>query len=651
MRDLLKGNVPLSAVENLGDFYACDKLPSWARKSVDELIERELFKEISNRFFKNLEFGTGGMRSRTISEFITSAEKGTSKTNCPDFACVGTAYLNDFNVIGATIALFRYCVRFLKENRKEYELPSVVIAYDVRHFSKHFAELVSSVWDRLGGHAMVYPSPRSTPQLSFSVRHLHATAGVMITASHNPWYDNGFKAYFSDGAQMVDPHASGVISEFRKISIDEVCDFYHEGNRRIYVLNDTIDENYRKSVTETVLRPDLLQDQRISAIFSPLHGVGGVATIPLLTECGINFRTVDQQNDMDPNFSTVESPNPEKHEALTMAIKMAKDTGADIVLATDPDGDRLAIAAKNSLGDFEYFTGNVTGALLAEYRIEQLKYLRRIPDRKSSSAAIIKTFVTTPLIDKIAEKQGVKCINTLTGFKWIGAKMLDYEQEMLEKERKASGLSIDFDETKVDIRSQLLLDNSTLFIFGCEESYGCLSATDVRDKDANSACLMVCELAAYAKSIGKNICDLRDEMYLKYGYFGESVLNIRYEGADGAQKIKNILASYKGSMPAEILGIKVQEVIDFSTGKICDVDGKRIPSQDFFICLLEDNTKLAIRASGTEPKIKFYLFSEFGEKIDNRSHLKDIEHRVNKHLNDLQDFLREDANRRADFHA
>jgi phosphoglucomutase len=646
MERFLREMVLPTSADNLLKVWGCKNLPDWARKSIGELVERQLVGEINDRFFKTLEFGTGGMRSRTIGSVVTGAERGNSSDKS-EFASIGTAYLNDFNIIAATIALFRYCLKFLQSNARSHELPSVVIAHDARHFSRHFCELSASTWKKLGGHAIIYPSPRSTPQLSFSVRYAKCTAGIMITASHNPWHDNGFKAYFSDGAQLVDPHASGVISEFNGVAMDEICKFCGKDLSGVAILGPEIDENYQSAVSETILCADVLRKNPIHAVFSPLHGTGGIATIPLLKKICAACDVVDEQNDQDPNFSTVKSPNPENADALAMAIARAKKVGADIVLATDPDGDRLAIAAKNSGGEFEFFSGNVTGALLSEYRLLQLKHLRKIPAKGSKNAAIIKTFVTTPLIDKIAHAHGVKCINTLTGFKWIGEKMLDYENKMLLAERKSTGVAIDYDGTSAGARQNLLLNNSTLFIFGCEESYGCLAADNVRDKDANSACLMACELAAHAKAFGKTLSDLRDDMYVKYGYFGESILNIYYEGADGTRKIRNILDSYQQNPPANVAGSKVVEIIDFSKQKILDADGKVIPPQQFLFITLENGVKFAVRASGTEPKIKFYLFAE--SKVGDKSQLVGAEAETRGTIEAVKIFLKDDSDARTNF--
>lgn len=647
MEHTLRNVILPSAYSNLSQFYKCNKLPDWAKQSIDELVEQEQYTEINNRFYKTLEFGTGGMRSRTIAEHLTKAELGNSATNIPEFASVGTAYLNDFNIIGATIALFRYCRQYLNNFDKQHELPSVVIAYDVRHFSEHFCKLAASIWQKLGGHAMIFPAPRSTPQLSFSVRHLQSTAGIMITASHNPWHDNGFKAYFSDGAQMVDPHASGVIKEFNAITIDEICSHYSHTESKFVILNNTIDDCYQTTVSNTILNKTLLNSYPIHAVFSPLHGTGGVATIPLLNKLNIKHTVVEEQSIQDPNFSTVKSPNPENNEALTMSISYAEKVDADIILATDPDGDRLAVAAKNTNGRFEIFTGNVTGALLADYRILQLKAMNMIPNNGTQHAAIIKTFVTSPLLDKIASTHGIKCINTLTGFKWIGDKMLDYETIMLNKVMETSGMSLNYSSTNHNTRFNLLQQHSTAYIFGCEESYGCLACDDIRDKDANSACLMACELASYAKSMKKTLCQLRDEMYMKYGYFGESVMNIYYEGANGADKINNILSSYQKCPPQNIGTNKVTNITNFVSDTVIDADGKTIPQQKFFFVTLDNNVQFAVRASGTEPKIKFYLFAE--QTVSDINELPTVKQSTQQLLDEMKILLKSDTEERTSF--
>ncbi len=625
---------------NIREFLNCNNLPIWARESVLELLSSQKFDELNDRFFKTSEFGTGGIRGRTVGRVVSRAEQGGSNTIIPEHSAIGSAYVNDFNIARATIALFKYCRSFLYTNKRSHEVPLLVISYDVRCFSKHFCELCASIWAQLGGRSVIFDGPRSTPQLSFSVRYLGAIAGVMITASHNPWYDNGFKAYFADGAQMVEPHASSVIEEYNKLSIDDVIKYLDIDLSSVEILGDYVDEAYLNSVSETVIDEQLLRTYSPSVVFTPLHGVGAISALPLMKRFEINYSVVDNQNDHDPLFSSVKSPNPENRESLICAVEQAHNCGADIVLATDPDDDRVAVAARNNKGEFEYFSGNVAWSMLLDYRLGALRDNGFLTEKNCSHATVIKTFVTTPLIEKIAQNYGVKCVNTLTGFKWIGEKISDYENLLVSNfAKKNNGLLIDYNGIITNKRQELLLENSVLFVFGCEESYGCLSSDSIRDKDANSAVLMLCELAAYAKRNNETLCDLRDKMFKKYGYFGESVLNIYYAGADGAYKIDNILKSYHTQVPVEVDNISVKKFIDFKKDTIFDCDGKRIPGQDFFWIELLNGCKYAVRASGTEPKIKFYMFCE--SSVD--ASLGEAREKTENLLSKMKIFLEKDA--------
>lgn len=646
---LIKHDELLSSTRaNICEFLSCDGLPNWAHNSILELIEAGEYDELNDRFFKTSEFGTGGIRGRTVGKILPKSEYANSNTQVPEHASVGSIYVNDFNIIRATIALFRYCRIFLNAHKYTHKQPTLVVSYDTRFFSKYFCELCASTWGKLGGYAMIFDGPRSTPQLSFSVRYLHATAGVMITASHNPWHDNGFKAYFSDGAQMVEPHASGVIAQYNEITLSEVIKHLTIDLSHVMVLDNYVDDAYLSTVAETVIDSELLRNSSPSVVFTPLHGVGAISTFPLLNRFGINYSVVDKQNDQDSMFSTVKSPNPENKEALKLAIDKAEADLADIVLATDPDGDRVAIAARNKAGEFECFSGNVAWAMLIDYRLSVLYEKGILNSENCENAAIIKTFVTTPLIEKIAKSYHVKCVNTLTGFKWIGEKINDYEQDLYQKIfSQQNGLSINYDTTDVVKRLELLLENSTFFVFGCEESYGCLSSDVVRDKDANSAVLMLCELAAYAKKNKLTLCDLRDKMFKKYGYFGESVLNIYYDGADGSKKISNILNSYRMQCPKIVNDVQLSKFTDFKIENIFDCDGKQIVKQDFFFIELNNGCKYAVRASGTEPKIKFYIFCET-QVQDNLFVAKE---QSDKLLDTLKAFLEEDVVERSNFQA
>jgi phosphoglucomutase len=323
---------------------------------------------------------------------------------------------------------------------------------------------------------------------------------------------------------------------------------------------------------------------------------------------------------------------------------------ADIILATDPDGDRVALAAKNNEGEFEYFSGNVAWSVLLEYRLSMLFKRGIIAPKNGNNAAVIKTFVTTPLIEKIAMHYGIKCVNTLTGFKWIGAKIADYEKILRDKLPQLAvnncGKHLGhWDNVKE--RQNLFLQHSTLFLFGCEESYGCLATDVVRDKDANAAVLMLCEMSEYAKLHDLTLCDMRDEVFKKYGYFGESVLNIYYGGADGVEKISNILKSYRIKRPTAVNGVRVTKFTDFLSDDIFDVDGKEISKESFFFIELGDGCKYAVRASGTEPKIKFYMFCE-GEASQN---LYSEKQKVESALSAMKTHLEWDAHERAKFRA
>lgn len=628
---------------NIADFIECDDLPKWASDSIYELLEEKKFEELNDRFFKTSEFGTGGIRGRTVGKFVSRSEQGNSSSKIPEHAAVGSVCVNDFNVVRATMALFRYCRKFLSHNNQGHKNPTLVISRDTRCFSKHFCELCASTWSKLGGQAFIFDAPRSTPQLSFSVRCLHATAGVMITASHNPWHDNGFKAYFSDGAQMVDPHASGVVDEYGKISIKEIIPYLDIDLSNVTVLEKYVDDIYLNSVAKTVIDDELLLNNSPSVAFTPLHGVGAISALPLMDRFKIKYFVVESQNDQDPLFNTVKSPNPENKEALNLAIESAKIHNADVVLATDPDDDRVAIVAKNKNEEYEYFSGNMAWSMLLEYRLKSLFDKQILSSNNSQYAVIIKTFVTTPLIEKIAKYYNVKCINTLTGFKWIGEKINDYELDLAKNIYSDDGISINYDLTTCEKRKDLLLKYSNWFIFGCEESYGCLSSDVVRDKDANSAVLMLCELAAYAKQRKITLCDLKYEIFKKYGYFGESVLNIYYNGVDGAKKIANILSSYREDRPSIVDGARVVKFTDFKQDVIVDADGKKISKQDFFFIELNNGCKYAVRASGTEPKIKFYIFCE--RKVD--SDVFYTQNEVETLIGNLKGFLEHDAARRS----
>lgn len=634
------GELLPSAYDNIRLWLESGFLPTWAIASIQELIETAAWNELNDRFYQNLSFGTGGMRSRTIGKVMTTVERGVlSADGTPAHAVVGTNMLNDFNIIRGTIGLFRYC----KKNIGQQESPKLVIAHDVRYFSRHFCLLSASTWRKMGGEVYVFDGPRSTPQLSFSVRYLGATAGVVITASHNPPYDNGFKVYYKDGGQVVSPHAEGIIDEVNRVKLSEVSSYLEIDEKGIVVLSQAADEAYLDVVLDTVLDSELIKKQKPRVVYSPLHGTGQVIAIPAMMRAGVDLLLVDSQIVMDPGFSTVDSPNPENGESFSLAIQKAEEMGADVVIATDPDGDRMGAAVRDRNGKMLLLNGNSIGSLLAEYRISKIKKLGWIPQEGTQSAALIKTFVTTALQEAIAKKQGLKVINTLTGFKWIGEKLHDYEIDLIDK-LKAEGVEINYNALSSSERRKLLLEYSTYYIFGGEESYGYLADDRVRDKDANAAAVQFCELAAHLKQEGISFLDHLDQIYLKYGYYLEDVFNLKYEGAAGAKKIRAILESYRHNPPKVIGDVHVSSIQDFGSEDIFDADSKLIPKENFYYVYLNNGCSYAVRGSGTEPKIKFYLFAR--EEVGDALGLSKVKKLAETKLKQLKMDLEKDAQRR-----
>jgi phosphoglucomutase len=603
-----QGSLLESTVANLKIWANADFLPDWVGASIAELVEKSAWEELNDRFYQNMAFGTGGIRGRTIGKITTAAETGKlSEMGTPEHAAVGTNVLNDFNLIRATVGMFRYVEKYLKDSGR-YDLPRFVIAHDVRHFSRHFCELAASTWCKLGGQALIFEGPRSTPQLSFAVRQFKATCGAVITASHNPPHDNGFKAYFEDGAQVVSPHAEGIVDLVNQVGLEELTQFLDVDLSPVIVLDAKADEPYLSMLEEMVVDTDVMKNESPKVVFSPIHGCGAISSVPVLKKLGVEVIEVPEQMQPDGRFPTVKSPNPENAEALEMAIAKANETKADVVLATDPDADRMGVAVRSRAGEMVLLSGNQIGTLLAEYRISTLKDAEIIPEDGGDNTVLIKTFVTSPMQEAVATWHGLKTINTLTGFKWIGEKLAAYQAEMEAALFEKEGLVVDYDACDVWTKADLMLDYSTYFVFGGEESYGYLASDKVRDKDANAAVVMFCELAAYLKAQEMTFPEYLDALYLQHGYYEEKTINIYYEGAAGSQKIKNILESYRENPPKAFGEVSVSGFIDFGKDEIIDADGKRIPAQDFYFLELSNGYSFAVRGSGTEPKIKFYVF-------------------------------------------
>lgn len=642
-----EGKLLESTVENLSVWASADYLPNWVGVSIAELVEQGAWDELNDRFYQNLAFGTGGMRGRTIGRVSSAVEAGDleAQQGSPRHAAVGTNVLNDFNIVRATIGLFRYTARYLQA-QGSHDLPRFVIAHDVRHFSRHFCELAASTWTRLGGQALIFDGPRSTPQLSFSVRQYKATCGAVITASHNPPHDNGFKVYFDDGAQVVAPHAEAIVAEVNQVRLEEVPAYLDVDLDGVITLDESADHAYLELLDEMVLDRDVMMEQQTKVVFTPIHGTGAISSIPALKKLGVEIIEVPEQSIQDSRFPTVESPNPENAAALEMAIAKANETGADVVIATDPDADRMGVAVRNLDGEMVLLTGNQIGTLLAEYRISTLKDAEILPEDGSENAALVKTFVTSPMQEAVASWHGLKTINTLTGFKWIGEKLADYEAQMKEALYEKEGMALDYDATDVWTRADLLLDYSTFFVFGGEESYGYLATDKVRDKDANASVVLFCELAAYLKSQEMTFPEMLDGLYLQHGYYEERSINIYYEGAAGSQKIKNILDSYRANAPEAFGDIKVTGFTDFGKGEMVDADGKQIPPQDFYFLELSNGYSFAVRGSGTEPKIKFYVFGR--SDVTEPEELPEVKANAAQVMDTLLAAIDADARQRAD---
>ncbi len=632
-----------SAVENITALLA-GATSAFYRNVVAELVESGEWNELNDRFYKTLAFGTGGLRGRTIGKVLTETERGTlAELGRPEFPCVGTNSMNYYNISRATQGLVAY-LREWFAGRAASGKPKIVIAHDTRFFSREFAALAAKVAAENGCDACVFDGPRSTPELSFAVRYLRASAGIVITASHNPPHDNGYKVYFDDGAQVVDPHASGIIAKVNAVRGETYAPLPPLQQGNVVALSAEVDEAYMERLETLILDRELVRSARdLRIVFTPIHGTGGVTIKPLLERLGFTFTTVPSQDAFDGRFPTVKSPNPENAEALRLAIEQAQNEGADLVIATDPDCDRMGVAVRTAADKMKLLTGNQIGSLLAYYRTKKLFEKSILNAENASRAVIIKTFVTTDLQKVIAERFGLRCIETLTGFKYIGAKLGKYEKA-LPAEIRERYRDLPEEETR-----RLRLQHSSLYVFGGEESYGYSGGDFVRDKDANGATIMFCEVAALAKSRGITIDALLDEVYAELGYFQERNGAMTFEGAEGAAKIKRLLESYLERAPAEMLGSAVVSVKDFERDTYHDAEGDVIPKEKMLIFQLADQTRIAVRGSGTEPKIKYYLFAQRrpagGGKLSD-GELAKAKNEVDTRLERLWNWLQDDASRR-----
>jgi phosphoglucomutase len=638
-------NLIKTSFENLMAYLNTKEMPDRIIESIGELLTDKNWEELNDRFHANLAFGTGGMRGRTIGKSVTKVEKGNkSPTGGPEFAAVGANTLNELTVIRATKALYLYIKQWMA-GEGIYEQPRLVVAHDVRHFSANFSDLVANEWAQMGGYAMKFDGPRSTPQLSFAVRSNYAHAGVVITASHNPFHDNGFKAYFYDGAQLVPPHANKVVENYNRIAISDLIPSLEVDTKNfpITTLPTSDDLGYRAVLEDAVLDPEMLKNQSLKLVFTPIHGTGAITAVPALWDHGVEVCIVDEQNIQDPNFSTVKSPNPENPEALKMGISVAKKTRSSLVLGSDPDSDRIGVAARDGDGKFNCLTGNQVACMLAEYRLMQFKRKQLLREENQKGFALLKTFVTSPLLSKIAQGNGISCINTPTGFKWMSQKLRKYEEQATIEIKEKEGLGLDYDNTDLFARIDILSRYSRYVFLAAEESYGYLPVDLVRDKDGNASALAIAELFAFLKSSNSTALDFLDSLYLKYGYHAEKTENIYFEGAEGSETINKLAKSYRKSPPVKISDIEITGIKDFLQTGHLDEEEENLPLENFLIINLENDFSVAIRPSGTEPKIKYYIF---GSEAKGSLDLVKSKEKVNALIDTIAKWLVEDAEQR-----
>jgi len=630
------GNLLTSSEENIKSVLAYSSSPI-NEATITELVDGEHWDELNDRFFKTLAFGTGGLRGRTQGKVITSVEEGKGgPLERPEFPCVGSATMNYQNVGRAVRAMIQYVSAYFAEKGIDRK-PSFAFAHDTRHFSRDFAELSGKICNDHGCDAYLFEDARATPQLSFLIRELNIDAGVVLTASHNPAHDNGFKAYFNDGSQLVEPHASGVIAAFSEIDSEDYEALHEDQRGSLTVLGEEADRRYMDKLKTLLLNPSLLEGESTKVVFTNIHGTGGHISVPMLKELGFDAITVPEQDGGDGRFPTVASPNPENSPALQMGIDLANKEGAEIVIGTDPDCDRMGVAVRNDAGEMELLTGNQIGSLMAYYRTKTFFDQGVLNDSNRGRACMIKTYVTTELQTAIAEKFGISMLNTLTGFKYIAAKLQKYE-DAIPADKKGN-----YRELSEDTSRALRLEYAKFFVFGGEESYGYLGADFVRDKDANMATVMFAEVAAYAKSLGKSITALLDDIFQEFGYHREIGKSLVMEGAEGAAAIKALNDSYSTTPPTELGGVKVAKVNDFSKDTFHDIEGDEIPKAGMIMIEMENGTSFAVRPSGTEPKIKYYMF---GKDEANPTDLAASKQKVDNALADLWTAINADAKTR-----
>lgn len=552
-----------------------------AKKDLESIQGNE--KEIEDRFYRDLEFGTGGLRGKLG---------------------IGTNRMNIYTVRKATQGVADYINSQDVQGEK-----SVAIAYDSRNMSREFALETALCFNANGIKAYLFTNERSTPELSFTIRYFHATAGIVITASHNPAQYNGYKVYWTHAAQITPPQDSEIISYVNAVtdyhSIKSISEKEALQAGLLVYIDKEVDDAFIEGAKKVSFTDEDISKEKasIKIVYTPLHGTGAMPVLRILRESGYNS-VVPVQEQLEPNgdFPTVEFPNPEEPSAFAMALKLAEKENAEIVLATDPDSDRLGLYAKGNDGSYHSFNGNMIGSMLADYILTQLSASGKMPE----NAMMVKTIVTTNMLRAITDRFGVKIDEVLTGFKYIGEKINEYER-----------------------------DNSYQYLFGMEESYGYLANSYVRDKDAVSSVVLICEMAAYYKKYGKNLCEVMQDLYGKYGYYKEILSYIVLDGAQGAVKIHSIMENLRKSSPKSIGSEPVLRFRDYLYGEETDIQtGEKSPvtlnKSDVVYFVLQDNGFVCVRPSGTEPKIKLYISVSDKDETTASARIEQIEAEMKK---------------------
>ena len=556
-----------------------EKYNYWcSSKTFDEETHQELLKikdnenEIKERFYKDLEFGTAGLRG------IIGA---------------GTNRMNKYTVTKATQGLANYILKTGKQDK------GVAIGFDSRHFSPEFSMWAALCLNANGIKTYRFETLRPTPVISYAVRELGCVAGIVVTASHNPPEYNGYKVYWEDGAQIVPPVDGEIIEEVNAItdySKIKMMDLDEAIEKGLYnVIDDEIDKNYIETLKKLVLNPDVIKNNAkdLKIVYTPLHGTGNIPVQTILKELGFeNVYVVPEQEKPDGDFPTVSYPNPEDPKAFELALALAKKVDADVILANDPDADRLGVFVKKAESEYEMFTGNMSALFIAEYELSQKKEKGLLPE----NGAMVTTIVSSDLTKAMANEYNMKLFEVLTGFKWIGEKIKQFEQS-----------------------------GKYEYVFGFEESYGCLVGTHARDKDGIVAVMATCEAAAYYKSKGISCLEQMENIYKKYGYYKEGQIALTFKGIEGAEKIKSIMEKLRNNPPMELAGLKVLEFRDYQTNIVKNFRNNTtyetgLPKSNVLYFDLENSSWCCVRPSGTEPKIKFYcgVCTDSGEKSNEK---------------------------------